>query len=141
MPRKKKQDPVEELLEFALSFPEATEGIACKGTPIEARTGMIRKKNFVMFHKDNIRCRLKAGLANARKVAKKMPQLEVADMGWIKFPFDDPKEIPVDQFKEWIEESYRSVAPKKLVATLDGDADGNTDAPPKGRARSRQRKK
>ena len=43
--------------------------------------------------------------------------------GWVSFgPADD--EIPsLDQLKEWIEESYRAQAPKRLVKALDAMMD------------------
>ena len=31
-----------------------------------------------------------------------------------------PEDVPLDMITAWIEESYRAVAPKKLVAGLDG---------------------
>lgn len=52
--------------------------------------------------------------------------------GWVAAspPADQP--IPVDLFKEWIDESYRAQAPKRLVAQLDGagGAVGGASTPP-----------
>jgi hypothetical protein len=33
--------------------------------------------------------------------------------------FSGADEVPVDLLRLWIEESYRAIAPKKLVAALD----------------------
>jgi len=38
--------------------------------------------------------------------------------GWVTVPFRGAAP-PVDVLKDWVEESYRLVAPKKLVAELD----------------------
>jgi len=38
--------------------------------------------------------------------------------GWVSASFTDGDDIPVAMLKEWIDESYRAQAPKKLVATL-----------------------
>lgn len=38
--------------------------------------------------------------------------------GWVTVPFTDAP--PLGVLKDWVEESYRIVAPKRLVATLDG---------------------
>ena len=38
--------------------------------------------------------------------------------GWVSVNFDKGKP-PVEIFKDWIEESYRAVAPKTLVKQLD----------------------
>ena len=43
--------------------------------------------------------------------------------GWISATFDD-EPPPIEMLKEWIEESYRAQAPKKLVAALDAQRSG-----------------
>jgi predicted DNA-binding protein (MmcQ/YjbR family) len=42
--------------------------------------------------------------------------------GWVSATPAAGEPVPVDLFKEWIDESYRAQAPKKLVAQLDGGA-------------------
>lgn len=39
--------------------------------------------------------------------------------GWVTVPFLDTTP-PLDVLKDWVEESYRLVAPKRLIAELDG---------------------
>ena len=39
--------------------------------------------------------------------------------GWVGLRVPPDEDPPMDLFLEWIEESYRAVAPKKLVAQLD----------------------
>jgi predicted DNA-binding protein (MmcQ/YjbR family) len=44
--------------------------------------------------------------------------------GWVTVRFEAGTEVeppPVDLFLDWIEESYRAVAPKKLIAALDAN--------------------
>jgi hypothetical protein len=38
--------------------------------------------------------------------------------GWVSASFADGDDPPVEMLKEWIDESYRAQAPKKLVKTL-----------------------
>ena len=38
--------------------------------------------------------------------------------GWVTVPLRAPG-VTVDVLRDWVEESYRIVAPKRLVATLD----------------------
>jgi predicted DNA-binding protein (MmcQ/YjbR family) len=38
--------------------------------------------------------------------------------GWVDARFPEDKPLPVDMLKEWIDESYRAQAPKKLVAQI-----------------------
>ena len=42
--------------------------------------------------------------------------------GWVTATFEDGQDIPVDMLREWIDESYRAQAPKRLVATLGAGA-------------------
>ena len=43
--------------------------------------------------------------------------------GWVSFGPADDEIPPLDQLKEWIEESYRAQAPKRLVKALDAMMD------------------
>jgi predicted DNA-binding protein (MmcQ/YjbR family) len=42
--------------------------------------------------------------------------------GWVTFTPSDEEMPTLDQLREWIEESYRAQAPKKLVKELDARA-------------------
>lgn len=39
--------------------------------------------------------------------------------GWVTARFEKGDDVPVDLLERWVEESYRAVAPKKLVKALD----------------------
>ena len=41
--------------------------------------------------------------------------------GWVSATFSDGDSAPIEILKNWILESYRAVAPKKLSARLDSD--------------------
>jgi predicted DNA-binding protein (MmcQ/YjbR family) len=57
--------------------------------------------------------------------------------GWVQAspPPDEP--IPVDLFKEWIDESYRAQAPKRLVKQLPGP-DGAAATPAAGKSAAKR---
>ncbi len=38
--------------------------------------------------------------------------------GWVSFRYPDGEEAPVEQLVAWLDESYRAVAPRRLVKTL-----------------------
>jgi predicted DNA-binding protein (MmcQ/YjbR family) len=42
--------------------------------------------------------------------------------GWVTARFEAADDIPLDMLEQWLDESYRAVAPKKLLARLDGEA-------------------
>ena len=50
--------------------------------------------------------------------------------GWVSASFAPEETPPVAMLKDWIDESYRAQAPKKLVAALDGNTP-NPKAPAK----------
>jgi predicted DNA-binding protein (MmcQ/YjbR family) len=39
--------------------------------------------------------------------------------GWVSAQFPASDALPIDMLKQWLDESYRAQAPKKLVAALD----------------------
>ena len=38
--------------------------------------------------------------------------------GWVSFTFAPGSDLPLEAIGDWVDESYRAVAPKRLVATL-----------------------
>jgi predicted DNA-binding protein (MmcQ/YjbR family) len=43
--------------------------------------------------------------------------------GWVSFNPSEDRIPPMDQLKEWVDESYRAQAPRKLVKELDSRSD------------------
>ena len=68
------------------------------------------------FH---ISCKLPASCTDALAFPWAKPAgYGLGKSGWVAASFEPGDEIPVDLFKEWLDESYRAQAPKKLVAAL-----------------------
>ena len=42
--------------------------------------------------------------------------------GWVTARFEGKAKVPVDLLCQWIDESYRAIAPKRVVASLDDRA-------------------
>lgn len=42
----------------------------------------------------------------------------LGNSGWVTCEFNDDDDIPLDMLIEWMEQSYRTVAPKKLAALV-----------------------
>lgn len=55
--------------------------------------------------------------------------------GWVTATPPPGTAIPVDLFKQWIDESYRAQAPRKLVAKLTGAPAAPAATPPRTRRR------
>jgi len=111
--------PGQALRTAALRYPEAEEGIACKGTAIECSAFKSRKKTFLFVGAADIRLKLRESIAEAAKLAAKEPgRYEVGALGWVKVKLSAGEQPPLDLLEKWIDESYRVVVDKRLVAML-----------------------
>ncbi|MCU1427275.1 MAG: hypothetical protein JWL83_1275, partial [Actinomycetia bacterium] len=115
----------ERLLAYAGTFPETWED-----TPWEEDLVVkVGKKIFVFFGAPADDGSLSVGMklpesrdeALAYGFASPMGY-GLGKSGWITSRFERGDSPPVDLLEEWIEESYRAVAPKKLVKLLDAPA-------------------
>ncbi len=110
-----------ELLSYALAFPEAWQDEPWEGD-IVAKVG---KKVFVFMgtpSADGVGIGVKLPVEG--DYARSLPYCEpsgygLGKWGWVNARFSKGDDVPVDMLKEWIDESYRAVAPKKLVKQLD----------------------
>jgi predicted DNA-binding protein (MmcQ/YjbR family) len=109
------------LRKFALAFPETVEEF-----PWGHRAFKVKKRTFLFLAADESGLSLSVKLPESRGVALTLPFAEptgygLGKSGWITASFPKgPKgrKPPLDLLKEWIEESYRAIAPRKLVAKL-----------------------
>lgn len=118
VPRRSRRDV---LLEYALGLPEAWED-----TPWEADTvAKVRKKIFVFLGgADSTRMSVKVPESHdhALSVPGAVPtSYGLGRAGWVTVPISGRGSPDIDLLREWIEESYRAVAPKRLVAELDAE--------------------
>ncbi len=99
---------------FSLGLPEAWEDHPWDSTVIK-----VRKKIFVFLGEQTIAMKLPDSAEEALAVEGARPTgYGLGRAGWVTIPIDtDPP--PVGVFCDWIEESYRTVAPKGLAAQLD----------------------
>ena len=108
------------VLEFALTLPEAYEDFPWGETVVK-----VNKKIFVFLGPDDapagagMSVKLKDSNSQALMVPGAAPTgYGLGRGGWVTLPFA-AKGPPLDVLTDWVEESYRAVAPKKLVALLD----------------------
>lgn len=119
------QETAAALREFALGLPGAYEDF-----PWGQSVAKVNKKVFVFFDGDQ---RPETGLSLGVKLpvsgedVLNLPFAEpmgygLGKSGWVTARFQPDDTLPLDMLRGWIEESYRAVAPRKLVAQLDGRA-------------------
>jgi hypothetical protein len=115
-------DPLARLRELCLALPEATERMS-HGEP----TWFVRdKKSFVTYadrhHDDRLAFWCAAPDGAQRTLVELGPERffvppYVGQRGWLGVRLD--VEVDWDEIAEIVEDAYRAVAPKKLVAELD----------------------
>ena len=109
---------VQALRRVALSYPEAVEDF-----PWGDRTIKVRGKIFLFLGQDKETLNLTVKLPESADAALGLPftsptRYRLGRSGWVSARFPKNSEIPLDMFRDWIDESYRAVAPSSLVRTL-----------------------
>jgi predicted DNA-binding protein (MmcQ/YjbR family) len=111
------------LREYALGFPGATEDF-----PWGERVAKVNEKVFVFLGVDPVpggNMGLSVKLPVSREEALDLPFAKptgygLGKSGWVSATFGPEDRPPVEILKSWILESYRAIAPKKLLTGLDG---------------------
>jgi predicted DNA-binding protein (MmcQ/YjbR family) len=108
------------LRRFCSRFPEAYEE-----HPWGESAFKVNKKvfTFLSIHKNVLHITTK--LPDTGKTALSVPFAAptgygLGKNGWVTATFEVGDQIPLELIQEWIEESYRTIAPAKLSANLDG---------------------
>ncbi len=122
------------LRDRAMAYPGATEDF-----PWGHRAIKVKAKMFVIFANENGTLRVTMKLPDSNAYALMQPYAKptgygLGKSGWVTCSFAPDADIPTDLLEEWIEESYRAVAPKGLVLALNARQAGlpePTPAPPK----------
>ena len=120
--------PLKRLRELCLALPEASERLS-HGEP----TWFVREKRvFVMYadhhHDDWLACWLAAPAGAQRILVAERPDQffippYVGHRGWLGVRLDAP--VDWDEMADLVEDAYRVVAPKRLVAELDARREGS----------------
>ncbi|MFL6261188.1 MAG: MmcQ/YjbR family DNA-binding protein [Thermoanaerobaculia bacterium] len=114
------QKAEERLRELALAFPEVYEEL-----PWGHRAMKVRKKAFAFIAVDEEGLSLSLKLPASGVMALALPFTSptgygLGKSGWVTCRFAPGDEIPFELLAEWLDESYRAIAPKKLAARLAG---------------------
>jgi predicted DNA-binding protein (MmcQ/YjbR family) len=117
----KKTSPAAALRAFALALPGAHEDF-----PWGERVAKVGARVFVFLGKSaekdghSLAMKLPDSAADALDLPFAEPTgYGLGKAGWVTASFEPGDSIPLDLLTLWIEESYRAIAPKKLVAELD----------------------
>lgn len=108
------------LREVMLSLPEVTEEF-----PWGHRTGKVKGKMFAVLVLEDTRLSLTTKLPESNEAALMLPFAEptgygLGKSGWVSSTFKPGQAVPVELLTQWIRESFRAVAPQKVLKLLDG---------------------
>ena len=117
------RETVMALREFALKMPGAYEDF-----PWGERVVKVNKKIFVFFGVDedidkgvNFGVKLPTSNDDALNFPFTKPaRYNLGKSGWVSVRFSPDEDPPIELFERWIGESYRAIAPKRLIAQLKG---------------------
>ena len=117
-PSAQTQAYLDEIAALAGSFPEAWEDHPWGDTVFKVKT-----KVFVFMGGDPDGYGISVKLPTTSKIALQRPGASptgygLGKAGWVSLKFAPDEEPPIDLVRAWLDESYRAVAPKKLVKTL-----------------------
>ena len=106
------------LRRFALGYPGAWED-----NPWGERVAKVGKKVFLFMGRAEGDLHLSVKLPDSATLALGLPFAQptgygLGKSGWVTARFGPRDDAPVEILKQWIDESYRAVAPRKLVAAL-----------------------
>lgn len=117
------------LRKAALAFPEAWEDF-----PWGEAVYKVRKKIFLFLSVDAEGLHLSVKLPETSAIALMLPNVEptgynLGKSGWVSATFPPNEEPSMKMLLAWLDESYRAVAPSRLIKALD------TAVPPKSARR------
>jgi predicted DNA-binding protein (MmcQ/YjbR family) len=107
-----------ELLKFALGYPETHED-----RPWGERVVKVKKKVFVFFHVPSDSLNVTVKLPSSATLALGLPFVKptgygLGKSGWVTATFGPKRRPNLAMLKQWIDESYRAVAPRKFHPPL-----------------------
>jgi hypothetical protein len=110
------------LKEFGLAYPEAHSKSPWPGHDDLA----VRNKTFAYLNAPGEPLSISCKLPLTGQMALTLPFVSptgygLGKSGWVTATFGPKEAPPLDLLKDWIDESYRVQAPKKLIATLPDD--------------------
>ena len=105
---------------LALAYPGAIEEF-----PWGHSAFKVGGKTFLFLSLEGDTLSLSAKLPKSRRSALAAPYASptgygLGKSGWVTGTFGGEYDVPIDAVADWMDESFRAIAPKKTIALLDG---------------------
>ena len=118
MPSKSSESAGRRLRALALSYPDTEEAHPWGECAIK-----VRGKTFLFLRDDRTELSLSIKLTDSHLEALQCNFTEpthygLGKSGWVTARFKPTQRVPYSKLEQWIDESFRNVAPKKVVASL-----------------------
>ncbi len=102
----------------ALAYPDAVEDF-----PWGERVFKVKKKIFAFVQVEDRALYVTVKLPHSGPVALLLPFAEptgynLGKSGWVSARFARARDVPVDMLLDWLDESYRAIAPARSVRSL-----------------------
>jgi predicted DNA-binding protein (MmcQ/YjbR family) len=125
------------LRDFALGYPGAHEDF-----PWGHRALKVKGKAFLFMGSEDGGLGLSVKLPQSNAAALMMPFATptgygLGKSGWVSASFPKGQQPPMEMLRQWVDESYRAVAPKKLVAQIGAGTATEGQGAPKKTARAK----
>lgn len=139
------QAAAEAMRAHGLSYPGAHEDF-----PWDAHRALkVKGKTFVFMGMEPDELNFSVKLPQSRDIALMLPFATptgygLGKSGWVSASFDADSSPPVDMLLDWVDESYRAIAPKRLIAQIGAPgapgAPGASHEPAKAAAPAKKKK-
>jgi predicted DNA-binding protein (MmcQ/YjbR family) len=127
------------LRKCAIGYPETTEDF-----PWGHRAIKVKGKTFLFMSLFKQTLSLSVKLPVSGRMALQLPfasstKYSLGKSGWVTASFEPGDTVPVEMLMEWIDESFRAIAPKRVLAALESQDSGGRSrvAAPKSKRRPR----
>jgi predicted DNA-binding protein (MmcQ/YjbR family) len=109
------------LREQALAYPETKEEFPWGHSALK-----VKGKTFLFLYREASFFSLSVKLPVSGRAALGLPFASptaygLGKSGWVTARFSPSDEVPLDLLREWVDESFRAVAPKRVLARLEND--------------------
>jgi predicted DNA-binding protein (MmcQ/YjbR family) len=128
------------LRDFALGYPGTHEDM-----PWGHRAIKVKGKAFLFMGHERGGLGLSVKLPHSNSAALMMPFATptgygLGKSGWVSADFPRTEKPPMDLLRQWVDESYRAIAPKKLVDQIGQGASEKAGAPAPAKASAASKK-